>query len=99
MRIFPASDLQRNPAEIQKAALEAPVFLSYHEKPRYVMMSLEEFVRLRGATILAGPEAFPDSVMARIRQLEEMHPNAVPELAGGLAALIADEVESGGADT
>jgi len=29
MRMFPASDLQRNPAEIQKAALEAPVFLSY----------------------------------------------------------------------
>ena len=28
MRIFPAADLQRNPSEIQKAALEAPVFTS-----------------------------------------------------------------------
>jgi len=98
MRMFPASDLQRNPAEIQKAALEAPVFLSYHEKPRYVIMSLEDFVRLRGATLVAGPESFPDSVIARIRQLEEAHPNAVPELAGGLAALIADEAGSDGAD-
>ena len=98
MRMFPASDLQRNPAEIQKAALEAPVFLSYHEKQRYVIMSLEDFVRLRGATLVAGPESFPDSVIARIRQLEEAHPNAVPELAGGLAALIADEAGSDGAD-
>ena len=70
----------------------------YHEKPRYVIMSLEDFVRLRGATLVAGPESFPDSVIARIRQLEEAHPNAVPELAGGLAALIADEAGSDGAD-
>lgn len=44
---FAASDLQRNPAEIQKAALMGPVFLTYHDKPRYVMMSLDEFVRLQ----------------------------------------------------
>lgn len=45
---FAASDLQRNPAEIQKAALMGPVFLTYHDKPRYVMMSLDEFVRIQG---------------------------------------------------
>ena len=45
---FAASDLQRNSAEIQKAALMGPVFLTYHDKPRYVMMSLDEFVRLQG---------------------------------------------------
>ena len=59
MRIFSAADLQRNPSEVQKAAIKEPVFLSYHNKPRYVMMSLEDFVCLQGARIVAGPERFP----------------------------------------
>jgi hypothetical protein len=63
MKVFASSELQRNPAEIQKAALMEPVFLSDHDKPRYVMMSLEEYVRLKGASVVATPESFPESVM------------------------------------
>ena len=51
MRSFAASELQRNSAEIQKAALMGPVFLTYHDKPRYVMMSLDAFVRMQGKDI------------------------------------------------
>jgi hypothetical protein len=90
MLVFPATDLQRNPAEIQKAALKEPIFLSYHDKPRYVMMSLEDFVRLQGTQIVADPSAFPESVMQRIRELEDAHPEVVLELAGGLADFVKD---------
>ena len=65
MPSFAASDLQRNPAEIQKAALMGPVFLTYHDKPRYVMMSLDEFVRMQGKDLAA----YPQAVAARIRAL------------------------------
>ena len=90
MRVFASSDLQRNPAEIQKAALMEPVFLSYHDKPRYVMMSLEEYVRLKGATIAAAPESVPESVLARIREIADSHPEIEHEIGGGLAALNGD---------
>jgi len=96
MRIFPAADLQRNPSEVQRAALKEPVFLSYHDKPRYVMMSLEDFVRMQGAKIVAGPEAFPESVMQRIRELEDAYPDVKPVMAGGLADLLDDEGDAGG---
>jgi hypothetical protein len=95
MRVFPSSDLQRNPAEIQKAALMEPVFLSYHDKPRYVMMSLEEYVRLKGATIVASPDSFPKSVLARIRQIAESHPDIEVEIGGGLADLLEPENAGG----
>jgi hypothetical protein len=96
MRIFASSDLQRNPAEIQKAALTEPVFLSYHDKPRYVMMSLEEYVRLKGATIVATPESFPESVLARIRDIADSHPEIEHEIGGGLAAQLDRPEGSGG---
>jgi Antitoxin Phd_YefM, type II toxin-antitoxin system len=95
MRVFASSDLQRNPAEIQKAALIEPVFLSYHDKPRYVMMSLEEYVRLKGATIVATPDSFPKSVLARIREIAENNPDIEVEIGGGLADLLEPE-EAGG---
>jgi hypothetical protein len=85
MRVFASSDLQRNPAEVQKAALMEPVFLSYHDKPRYVMMSLEEYVRLKGVEIVAAPESFPESVIERIRQIADSHPEIDVEIGGGLA--------------
>ena len=95
MRVFASSDLQRNPAEIQKAALMEPVFLSYHDKPRYVMMSLEEYVRLKGATIVAAPDSFPESVLARIRDIAESHPDIEVEIGGGLADLLEPEITGG----
>lgn len=85
MKVFASSDLQRNPSEIQKAALLEPVFLSYHDKPRYVMMSLEEYVRLKGATIVASPDSFPDSVIERIREIADSYPDMDVEVGGGLA--------------
>ena len=72
-----------------------PYKLSYHDSPRYVMMSLEEYVRLKGATIVATPESFPESVLARIREIADSHPEIEHEIGGGLAALL-DQPETSG---
>jgi hypothetical protein len=83
---FAASDLQRNPAEIQKAALMGPVFLTYHDKPRYVMMSLDEFVRLQGKDVTGRLAAAPNAVAMRAREIAKapvrgdtapLEPNAI----------------------
>jgi PHD/YefM family antitoxin component YafN of YafNO toxin-antitoxin module len=69
MQSFAASELQRNSAEIQKAALMGPVFLTYHDKPRYVMMSLDEFVRIQGKEITAHLSTYPQSIASRVHEL------------------------------
>ena len=83
MHSFAASELQRNPAEIQKAALMGPVFLTYHDKPRYVMMSLDEFVRIQGKDVTAHLAAYPQAVAAYVRELAK-------ESAGGESGLEPD---------
>ncbi len=80
MHSFPASELQRNSAEIQKAALMGPVFLTYHDKPRYVMMSLDEFVRIQGREARAHLATYPQAVAARVRELTEASAGAVSGL-------------------
>jgi hypothetical protein len=72
MQSFAASELQRNPAEIQKAALMGPVFLTYHDKPRYVMMSLDEFVRIQRKNITGHLATYPAPVAASIRELTKL---------------------------
>lgn len=87
MHFFAASDLQRNSAEIQKAALMEPVFLTYHDKPRYVMMSLEEFVRIQGKEMMANLASYPRTVAARIRELTERSGPAEPGLGPDASAV------------
>jgi PHD/YefM family antitoxin component YafN of YafNO toxin-antitoxin module len=78
MQSFAASELQRNSAEIQKAALMGPVFLTYHDKPRYVMMSLDAFVRMQGKEATAHLAAYPQAVAARVRELAKTSARAGP---------------------
>jgi hypothetical protein len=44
-----------------------------------------------GAQVLAGPEAFPDSVAARLQALADVYPDARGVLAGGLARHLGGE--------
>jgi hypothetical protein len=85
MQSFAASELQRNCAEIQKAALMGPVFLTYHDKPRYVMMSLDEFVRIQGKQIRGRLATYPATVVGRIRELTKVQ--AGPELGPDASAV------------
>jgi PHD/YefM family antitoxin component YafN of YafNO toxin-antitoxin module len=87
MHSFAASEFQRNPAEIQKAALMAPVFLTYHDKPRYVMMSLDEFVRIQGPELTAHLANYPRAVAARIRELASASVDAKPKFEPSVSAV------------
>ncbi|RYG87799.1 MAG: hypothetical protein EON58_20440, partial [Alphaproteobacteria bacterium] len=73
MTIFTAADLQRRPADLQRAALREPTFLTYHEKLRYVFLSVEDYVRLGGVTVEVPPHGLPDSVLRRLGDLATRH--------------------------
>jgi prevent-host-death family protein len=47
MRSFSSLDLQQQSGEIQRAAAQAPVVITSHGKPRVVVMSVDEFRRLK----------------------------------------------------
>jgi PHD/YefM family antitoxin component YafN of YafNO toxin-antitoxin module len=49
MNTFSSLDLQQRTGEVQSAALREPVALTFHGRPRNVMMSVEEFARLKSA--------------------------------------------------
>ena len=66
------------------------VFLTYHDKPRYVMMSLDEFVRIQGREIAAHLAAYPPAVADRARELAKATVRPGPGLAPN--ALAVDEL-------
>ena len=88
MRTFAAADLQRDSAEVQRAAMVAPIALTYHEKPRFVMMNLEDYARLIGAKLKAYPENLPDSVTERLQAIADQYPDENPELLGDLESVM-----------
>lgn len=49
MKTFSALDLQKKTGDIQFAATVSPVVITKHGKPRAVIMSYDEFVRLKSA--------------------------------------------------
>ena len=46
---FPAADLARRTGDVLDAATRAPVTITRHRKPRYVLMSVEQYERMVGA--------------------------------------------------
>lgn len=46
MRAFAAGDLTRNTGDLFEAAAVAPVAITKHRKPRYVVMSIERYEAL-----------------------------------------------------
>ncbi|HEY1933074.1 MAG TPA: type II toxin-antitoxin system prevent-host-death family antitoxin [Acetobacteraceae bacterium] len=48
MQTFRAQDMQRQAAVMQEAAMVEPVVITYHDRPRLVLMSMREYDRLRG---------------------------------------------------
>jgi len=47
VRAFSTNDLNKQVGEVTDAAAKAPVLITRHSKPRFVMMSLEHYERLR----------------------------------------------------
>ena len=48
MRTFRSQDMQRQASVLQEAAMTEPVVITYHDRPRLVLMSMQEYDRLRG---------------------------------------------------
>ena len=68
MQTFRAQDMQRQASVLQEAAMVEPVIITYHDRPRLVLMSMQEYDRLRGRG--AGGEAeLPAKVAERIEAL------------------------------
>jgi prevent-host-death family protein len=81
MRTFRSQDLQRQLASIQDAALREPVIITYHDRPRLVLMSMEEYDRLRGRRRKVGAAAdLPDAVARQIEALGEVKKRTRPSV-------------------
>jgi prevent-host-death family protein len=68
MRSFTTSDLNKQVGEITDAARKAPVIITHHRKPKFVLMSVEHYDRLRSADDprrAYGPGETPDDISAR----------------------------------
>lgn len=52
MREFAAGDLTRNTGDLFEAATVAPVAITKHRKPRYVVMSMERYEALTRSAII-----------------------------------------------
>jgi len=48
MKTFPAADLTRHTGDLFTAATLAPVAITKHRKPRFVIMSVERYEQLSG---------------------------------------------------
>jgi hypothetical protein len=70
MRKYSSLDLQQRTGEIQAAALRNPVALTFHGRPRTIMLAVDEFCRLKD---IAG-----EPVPSELRQ-------ATPEVLGPLS--------------
>lgn len=79
MQRFTSLDLQRNTARVQEAAMREAVAVSYHGRDRLVILSIDEFERLkrRDKAVIA-MEEMPEEF---IRALQE------PYFDAGQAAL------------
>ena len=73
MEMFRSQDLQRQASVIQEAAIKEPVIITYHDRPRFVLMTMQEYDRLRGRRRQAGAVAdLPDPVAQQIEALAQI---------------------------
>lgn len=87
MKVFTSEELQRQPAEVQQSALVEPTYITFHGKPRLVIMSVDEFDRLRNRRRTAMNVAdIPEDLTAELEAIASKHPVAEGDLGllGGL---------------
>ncbi len=70
MAVVTAADLHRRSAEVQRMASRGPVFITHHDTPRYVLLSLEDLVRTGAHQAMMAAAGQPEAVMRRIAELE-----------------------------
>jgi len=87
MREFTTVQLLRDLKTVTHAAARAPVTITQHRKPRFVLMAVEDFERLKTAN--------PDPRKAW--RVDETPPELASLLAGGLDKIMEGENEPEGA--
>lgn len=74
MQVFTSEELQRRPADVQQSALVEPTMITFHGKPRLVILSIDEFDRLRGRRpVVLDAVRLSDDVVAEMRQIADAH--------------------------
>ena len=87
---FPAADLARRTGDILDAAARAPVTITRHRKPRFVLMSVERYEALTGGGATQQAHTLDDMP-------PELRAAMVAALERDLAASDAAREEEGGA--
>lgn len=75
MREFSTVDLVRKLGDVTRAATRAPVTITQHRKPRYVLMSVEDFAELgrklknprKAYKLGEGPKEVEDALLDTIK--------------------------------
>ena len=70
MKSFSTGDLSRKIGDVTHAASQAPVTITQHNKPRYVMMSVETFQRLDPRRVYSVDNIPPEIADWLVPQLE-----------------------------
>ena len=48
MKSFTTADLNKHVGDVTTAARREPVFITHHKKPKFVLIAIEDYDRLRG---------------------------------------------------
>ena len=81
MQTFRSQDMQRQAAVLQEAAMAEPVIITYHDRPRLVLMSMQEYDRLRGRRgTTASVTQIPDGCAGQIEALGQTDETPLTEL-------------------
>ena len=81
MQMFRSQDLQRQASVIQEAAMKEPVVITYHDRPRFVLMTMQEYDRLRGRRTQVGAVTqLSESVAQQIEALAQIEEESTQEI-------------------
>ena len=95
MEIFTSEELQRRPADVQKAALVEPTFITFHGRPRLVVMSVDEYDRLHGRRRVVFDAAdISEEILDDLRSMANAHPVDENDLRL-IGGLVEDETPDG----
>jgi len=76
MRAFTTNDLNKQVGEVTNAATKAPIVITRHRKPRFVMMSYEHYERIKATSDprrVYGADETPDDIAALFgKELERL---------------------------
>ncbi len=71
MKTFSTADLARKIGDVTHAASQAPIAITHHNKPRYVMMSVDEFIARDPRRVYATRETPHELAEELITSMEE----------------------------